>query len=218
MFDLLPPNATESERAISESIARMADGVQAPLRDLWDPSSIPSALLPWLAWAYSVDDWNSEWSDAQKRAAIQKSVEIHRYKGTIGSVREALTALGIEITLTEWFNQVPEGDPYTFDIRLDARDIPIDQQDILALVPLVNATKNLRSHLGKITPGATVEPVAWLAAVTGMGTDTTVQSAYEGDVLAFLMMAAADGYAATEDAVDDLNVLINETLPSNNYW
>lgn len=90
---LLPVNATSQERAIEASTARLSD-VPVPVRDVWNPDTCPSAVLPWLAWQYSVDQWDATWSDDQKRGVIKASVSVHRHKGTIGAVRSVFTALG----------------------------------------------------------------------------------------------------------------------------
>ena len=33
----------------------------------------PADVLPWLGWALSVDDWDQDWSEQQKRSAIAAS-------------------------------------------------------------------------------------------------------------------------------------------------
>lgn len=213
MSDLLPPSASDQERAISLSIARAADGSQADLRSLWDPWSAPADLLPWLAWSFSVDDWDSEWTDSQKRSAIDRSIDVHRYKGTIGAVREALEALGIEIHLVEWFNQAPQGDPYTFDILLDAQLVPIDERTISAIVPLINATKNLRSHLGSITPGATTKPVVRIGAACVVGHDTTINLQYSRDGFDLLYAIVQTGDQNPESVMDDMHTFVHQKLP-----
>ncbi|MDT9105875.1 phage tail protein I, partial [Escherichia coli] len=119
MSDLLPNNATPLEAALAEAIARISD-VPTPARDVWNPDTCQANLLPWLAWAFSVDEWDADWSEAQKRAAIKAAVPVQRYKGTIGAVREALAALGFGVQVQEWFNQLPAGAPYTYRLLLTA--------------------------------------------------------------------------------------------------
>src|SRR5688500_13103717 len=109
MSDLLPINATPAERAMEGATSRLTD-VPVPPRSMWDADTCPAALLPWLAWAFSVDEWDSSWSEAQKRASIRGSVEIHQHKGTIGAVRDAVAALGVPAQVQEWFNLSPAGD------------------------------------------------------------------------------------------------------------
>jgi len=93
MTNLLPPNATPQERAMELSTARLAE-LPVPLRDTWRPDACPPALLPWLAWALSVDEWDALWSEDQQRHSIRHSVHIHRHKGTVGSIRRVLAAAG----------------------------------------------------------------------------------------------------------------------------
>lgn len=90
---LLPQNTTELERAFEQTSARVAD-VPVPLRPLWDADDCPDALLPWLAWSLSVDDWSSDWAIGTQREVIRQSVNVHRRKGTIGAIRRALIAAG----------------------------------------------------------------------------------------------------------------------------
>jgi phage tail P2-like protein len=170
---LLPANATDGERAISLAIERHAT-LPVPVRDVWNPATCPANLLAWLAWAYSVDEWDSAWSDTQKRQIIQTSLDVHRHKGTIGAVKEALTSLGIEVLVQEWFNQIPEGNPYTFKVLLQADQTGISQEAIKSLFAVIERTKNLRSHLDKVEVIAKTTTGPRLAAVTGLGSDIRV--------------------------------------------
>lgn len=72
----------------------MDRSIPVPVGDLWNPDNCPAALLPWLAWGLSVDEWDSAWSDAEKRAVIKASVEVHRLKGTVWSIRRILAVAG----------------------------------------------------------------------------------------------------------------------------
>ncbi|MBZ6381120.1 phage tail protein I [Sphingomonas sanguinis] len=173
MSDLLPPNATSGERALADVAGRVGD-VGAPIRDVWNPDTCPPALLAWLAWAFSVDQWDDGWTEAQKRRFIKQSVEIHRHKGTIGAVQDALAALGIEARVQEWFNQTPPGAPYTFRVLLEVDQIGVPQGAVQSLVSVVERTKNLRSHL--IEASLSVRSVAGthVAIAAGVGSEITV--------------------------------------------
>lgn len=146
MSDLLPYNATDQERALAETTARISD-VPVIVREVWNPDTCPSNVLPWLAWAFSVDDWDTNWSDAQKRQVIKQSVYSQRIKGTIGAVTRQLAALGYEIQILEWFQQSPQGTPYTFDVYITANQYPLTQDDFQKILQVINTNKNLRSHL-----------------------------------------------------------------------
>lgn len=90
---LLPPNATDAERAIEAAIARAAE-VPVPIRATWNADTCPAHLLPWLAWAFSVDEWDAAWPELAKRAAIRDAVAIQRRKGTVWAIRRVLDNAG----------------------------------------------------------------------------------------------------------------------------
>jgi phage tail P2-like protein len=173
MSDLLPNNATPLEIALAESIARISD-VPVPARDVWNPDTCPANLLPWLAWAFSVDEWDADWTDAQKRAAIKAAVPVQRYKGTIGAVKEALAALGFGVQVQEWFNQLPAGEPYTYRLLLTADQVGIDQTALKKILQVVESTKNLRSHMDEVVPSATTRATLYSAGVNGIGNEITI--------------------------------------------
>lgn len=180
-LNLLPPNATAYETAL-EQVAGRQD-VPVPIREIWNPDTCPYELLPWLAPAVSVDTWESDWSEEQKRQAIKASIEIHRRKGTIGSVQTALAALGIDARVQEWFNQQPQGEPYTFRLWLTADQTPIDKTGIQAALNVVSNTKNLRSHLDSIKVRARSRTSLIAACAMGIGHQITLNN-YKRAVLA----------------------------------
>lgn len=91
---LLPPNASDLERAAEGAIRARLDAVPIPLATLWNPDTCPAPLLPWLAWALSVDQWSDLWPEAVQRDVVRQSYEIHRVKGTVYSIRHVLRTSG----------------------------------------------------------------------------------------------------------------------------
>ncbi|AIY42994.1 Phage tail fiber [Collimonas arenae] len=81
------------ERALEQSTARLA-AVPLNLRPNWNPRTCPAHLLPWLAWALGVEEWDADWPEAFKREVIATSRAIRRQKGTPGAIKRALAALG----------------------------------------------------------------------------------------------------------------------------
>lgn len=61
---ILPPNATSLETALDGAGAVRIDAVQVPVGTIWRPEACPEELLPWLAWALSVDVWDESWPEA----------------------------------------------------------------------------------------------------------------------------------------------------------
>lgn len=168
MSDLLPYNATDQERALAETTARISD-VSVIVREVWNPDTCPSNVLPWLAWAFSVDDWETNWTDEQKRQVIKQSVYSQRIKGTIGAVTRQLAALGYQIQILEWFQQSPQGAPYTFDVYITANQNPLTPNDFNKVLEVINTNKNLRSHLDKtqLIVKSTDDTTAGIACGTG---------------------------------------------------
>lgn len=160
---LLPSNATNAERSLVNVLGPVVD-IGNDIRHLWNPATIPAPFLPWLAYSLSVDEWNDGWSDAQKRAVIAASAEVHRRKGTIGAVRRAVAALGyagveiVEGVAPRHHNAVlvrNGGETYghrhgwaLFRVRLDLGDAlgwSAAQADAMRRV--IERAKNARSHL-----------------------------------------------------------------------
>ena len=117
---LLPHNATAQERVLEAVIAPPLMP-PVPLREIWDPETCPANLLPWLAYAFSVDDWNPAWPETAKREVIRQSFQIHRRKGTVGAVKRALFTLGVPAEIIEWWHM--GGAPHTFEIHLDVATV-----------------------------------------------------------------------------------------------
>jgi phage tail P2-like protein len=111
---LLPPNSTPLERAL-EAGAR-PEPLATPAASIDDPATCPADLLPWLAWGLSVDTWDADWSEADKRAAVAGSIEMHRRKGTRLSVETVLARFDRLAQLVEWHQASPRRAPHTFDI------------------------------------------------------------------------------------------------------
>ncbi|WP_081696412.1 phage tail protein I [Thiomicrorhabdus sp. Kp2] len=143
---LLPPNATEQERAIEQTTARLED-VPIGIRDLWNPDTCPQELLPWLAWSFSLDAWKSYWPEEVKRARIKQAVAIQRKKGTSQSVRDVVASFGGGLSLKEWWQTQPKGTPHTFEVVLTlgsgAPTTAEYQQDV---IDAITQTKPVRSH------------------------------------------------------------------------
>lgn len=176
MSDLLPPNATPQERALSNATARLAD-VPVTIREVWNPDTCPVHLLPWLAWAFSLDNWNDGWTEAQKRAAIKASYGVHRHKGTAGALKAALDSLGLNLTVTEWHQKQPIGDPYTFSVRIDIDQVGMPDANAVATVEgVIDSTKNLRSHLEGIDVVANTRATEYLAAAVFCGETVFIKS------------------------------------------
>lgn len=150
-------------------LSQRIDALPTPLRDLWDEDTCPAGRLPWLASAFSVDEWNNGWSDEQQRAFIKSSIAVHRTKGTIGAVRDALGALNIDVQIQEWFHQSPMGEPYTFKLFMGVGQSGITEAAQVGLFEVLARTKNLRSHLSGLEITVTSNTALFMAGASGVG-------------------------------------------------
>lgn len=143
MSNLLPPNATPVERELSAQ-AHSSTNLSVPVSELLNPDTCPAHILPWLAWAFSVDEWDDNWTTTQKRSVIKASFNVHSKKGTRGAVRAALDALGYSSKIVEWFEN--DSPAYTFDVQVFITDTPITSAAVNSIRRVVSAAKNARSH------------------------------------------------------------------------
>jgi phage tail P2-like protein len=157
---LLPTHCAPQELALEDATARIA-GVGVTLRDLWRPQTCPSGLLPWLAWALSVDEWDAAWDDVTRRTIIAESALLHARKGTPWAVRRALELMGyrqvriLEGTGTFYRGEAPHDGsidyasdlgPYEFDVLLSLGSVPSPSEQA-EIRRRIDYYKNARSHL-----------------------------------------------------------------------
>lgn len=143
---LLPPNASALERQAADALAQI-ERVPVPIRDLLDPDRCPVELLPYLAWAFSVDRWNSAWPESAKRGAIKAAYFVHAHKGTLGALRRVVEPLGYLIEVQEWWETEPAGTPGTFALLVGVRDTGITDEMYLELERLIDDAKPVSRHL-----------------------------------------------------------------------
>lgn len=114
---VLPTGSTSLEKALEQVAAGLLD-IDVLIRALWSPQDCPYDLLPWLGWGVSIDLWDANWSEPQKRAAIADAIAFQRRKGTPVSLRTVLDRFDPLIRLVEWFEDRDTLDPFSFRLEL----------------------------------------------------------------------------------------------------
>ena len=142
---LLPPTATKLEKKLSQAIACEPP---IPLRSLWDPQTCPYELLPYLAWQYSVDRWDENWSEEIKRKVIAEAFEIHKLKGTKEAIRRAVEPFGYLIKTIEWWqnNQTPG----SFALEIGVLDTGITEESYKELSRIIDDVKPVSRQLSNL--------------------------------------------------------------------
>ncbi|MCP2231794.1 phage tail protein I [Erwinia aphidicola] len=159
---LLPVGSSQLEVAAAEACARLQQ-LPVPLRTLWNPQTCPLPLLPYLAWAWSVDRWDQEWPEETRRAVVAASQFIHRRKGTISAIRRVVEPLGYVINVHEWW-QTSEP-PGTFRLDIGVLESGIDEAMFNEMERLIGDAKPVSRHLTGLTITQDIQGVVWLGPV-----------------------------------------------------
>ncbi|HID1696501.1 TPA: phage tail protein I [Klebsiella pneumoniae] len=168
---LLPPSSTGWMRSAEGVTARLS-AITIALRTLWTPTACPVNLLPYLAWALSVDRWDRDWPAARKVAAIQQSYWLHRRKGTRAAVRRVIEDMGFSATFAEWFDVGDE--PGTFRLEVDVSDVGLTPKTLDELNRLIGDAKPVSRHLAQLTISTSATAMAWIGAGVFDGEVVTV--------------------------------------------
>ncbi|MDV5743099.1 phage tail protein I [Serratia marcescens] len=176
---LLPPSAGAWMRHTETVTARLS-AITVALRTLWTPTACPVELLPYLAWALSVDRWDKNWPAEKKISAIQQSYWQHRRKGTRAAVRRVIESMGFSATFAEWFDT---GDrPGTFRLEIDVNEVGITEKTLAELNRLVADAKPVSRHMSQMNIATTVTGVIHTAVAVHDGDIVTIYPAdYEPD-------------------------------------
>lgn len=198
---LLPTGSTPLERAATEAMAE-AMALRVPLRDLWSPDRCPLLLLPYLAWALSVDRWDQAWTEKTKRSVIKASFFVHKRKGTINAVRRVVEPLGYLIEVLEWWQTVPMGTPGTFALKVGVLDTGITEEMYQELERLIDDAKPVTRHLTGLA-----------ISLETQGDLNIAVSLYEGDeidvyppVMRDIEVTGSFGVVGREHTIDTLDV------------
>lgn len=199
---LLPNNASKLEQRVAEALAEIRR-VPIPLRDLLSPERCPEPLLPYLAWAFSVDRWHTSWPVETKRKAIKDAYFVHAHKGTIGALRRVVEPLGYALEVNEWWQQEPAGTPGTFSIGIDQGGLPMPNEIQNELVRLIDDAKPVSRQFDHITINGRL--LGTYSVATGITSSDTADLIYPKRFLTDLV--------PRERQIDRLNAYVNKTLP-----
>jgi len=202
MTRLLPPNARQLEVLAAQALAQI-ERVPVPIRDLINPDRCPVPLLPYLAWAFSVDRWEESWSEATKRKVIKSAYFVHAHKGTIGALRRVVEPLGYLIRVIEWWQTVPEGVPGTFALDIGVLDSGITEDMYESLVLLIDDAKPVSRHLIGLAISLEARGTVHLGAATVDGETLTVYPYAPGPIE---VSSPALLFGGAEHSIDTMSV------------
>lgn len=166
---LLPTGSTDLELRAEQASAEVS-AVNVPINTLWDADTCPLQLLPYLAWAFSVERWDDTWDEVTKRSIIKGSYMLHRRKGTISALRQAVEPLGYLISVTEWWQN--DKTPGTFEMEVATLDTGITPEMYTELERVIDDAKPCSRHLTMLT--ISLETRGQLPVAAG---------SYDGDIM-----------------------------------
>lgn len=95
---LLPDNRTGLEYQLEQTLADQLQQLDSPWPTLWNPATIPHRLLPWLAQAKGVEDWQGD-SEQARRDTVASIWQVQRLAGTRAALKQAVEGLGFKATI-----------------------------------------------------------------------------------------------------------------------
>lgn len=146
---LLPNGSSELERKAAQALQY---AVRNPIiiADLINPQRCPEPLLPYLAWAFSVDKWDENWREEVKRLVVQQAFFIHKHKGTIAAVKRVIEPVGYLVEFKEWFNKQPQGIAGTFSLVIEVPENGLNEHTYHELVRLISDVKPVSRHIEQL--------------------------------------------------------------------
>lgn len=132
----------------------------------------PVHLLPYLAWAFSVDRWDRNWPEETKRQVIRDAWLIHRHKGTISALRRAIEPLGYLIRVSEWWEF--NGEPGTFKIDVGTLDSGVTEEMYLEMERLIADARPVSRHMTGLNIIQEIQGDIFAAAATYDGEVITI--------------------------------------------
>ena len=143
---LIVPNATKLQLDLEAVFAERLNALGAPNRYVTYPEKSPLNVLPWLGWERHVDVWDDNWDEQSKRDLTKNSFLLHKRKGTIGALKEALRIFDLDkVNIEEWFDY--GGEAFLFRILITIFSPGFDLGKANAIIALILIVKNARSHL-----------------------------------------------------------------------
>lgn len=170
--DRLLPTGSSALEVAAASVAAEIARVPVDLNTLWDPQRCPAVLLPWLAWALSVDRWDETWPETTKRSVIASSFFVHQHKGTIGALRRVVEPLGFLIEVKEWW-QLDEA-PGTFRLVVGVLENGITDEMYQELERVIEDAKPASRHLNGLAISLSASGNLFVANGYYDGDDLTV--------------------------------------------
>jgi phage tail P2-like protein len=124
---IIQPSIAQDER--TQALWQLINGLEnLPIERaiIYDIDQVVSSAIPSLIRQFSAQEFVVPgMTEAEYRELIWRSIELHRYKGTLHAVRRALGILGItSVLVSEWWQSTPKRQVHTFRVAIDGEGLP----------------------------------------------------------------------------------------------
>lgn len=170
-MSLLPPNAETLERRLAQ-LSQDLNAIDVPIRSIHRPADCPSELMPYLAWARSVERWDTRWQESAKRQTLADSYFTHAHKGTIAALRRVVEPLGFLLEVVEWWQE--DATPGTFRLIIGVKDQGITDELYQLLELMIDDTKPLSRQMQGLMLSLSVDGAFNTHVASYCGDDLTV--------------------------------------------
>ena len=181
--------------AIAKAIDPELQGVSLDTREALIISRIdelPEAVLDLMAWQWHVDFYEMELPIETKRELVQKSISMHRKKGTKWAVEQVVSIVFHDGKVIEWYEPAAlaysDGKPYTFGIETTA--MVNDDMVLKKLIAAIFTTKNTRSWLEYIVMITECRGTMYVGASHLNSSEITIKPAERNPLVAPLFVGA----------------------------
>lgn len=198
---LLPAGSSALERAAASALAAAMD-LPVPLRDLWSPDRCPLKLLPYLAWALSVDRWDEAWPEKTKRDVTRAAFFVHQHKGTIGALRRVVEPLGYLIEVIEWWQNQPAGPRGTFRLNVGVLETGITDEMYQELERVIDDAKPLSRHLVGLAISLESRGLVYVGAAAYLGDELTVYPYTPSEIV----VTGTTGVGGSSHIIDTMSI------------
>lgn len=169
-------------RAFDIAVKQQLDTVDVSKVLLYMVDQVDARALPMLADQFDVLGYKGmrlAVTEPDQRNLIKKAIELHRYKGTIYAVKEAMKAVGfadaviVEHVSGHWAN---------FSVNLLNAGVGITADTIASLIKMINEYKNTRSNLVVVNMDLLVEDELYFGDLAGTDFDEAyINESFESD-------------------------------------
>lgn len=140
----------------------------------------PEPVLDALAWGFgllAVDGYGDADLD-RKRAYMQDVIGVYLRRGTVWAVRRALSIVhDADVHLTEWWQESPAGDPFSYRVALEVGPLGVTAQTIQRVREMLLYYAPKRAYIAELSTVTHAPASMIFAAACTTGVDTTIEEA-----------------------------------------